>query len=109
MYVEFLLVFMPIFLMFLGMVQMALMYSAKLVLQHSAYTAARSEASHQHGIGAAARQDWFRPGGFGQVLEAAREMLGEQERLSPAAERAIVGETAIRWYNLDTTRLTASG
>jgi hypothetical protein len=43
------------------------------------------------------------------VLEAAREMLDEQERLSPAAERAIVGETAIRWYNLDTTRLTASG
>jgi hypothetical protein len=42
------------------------------------------------------------------VLEAAREMLGEQEGLSPAAERAIVGETAIRWYNLDTTRLTAS-
>ena len=46
---------------------------------------------------------------YARVLEATREVLGELDVLSPAAERAIFGETAIRWYNLDTTRLTASG
>ncbi len=43
-YVEFLLAFIPLFIMFLGMVQMALMYAADLVVQHSATTAARAAA-----------------------------------------------------------------
>lgn len=41
-YVEFLLCFMPIFMMFLAMVQLSLMYVAHLVVQHSAYTATRA-------------------------------------------------------------------
>lgn len=41
-YVEFLIVFMPVFILFLGMTQVALMFSAKLVVQHAASAAARS-------------------------------------------------------------------
>lgn len=41
-YVEFLLAFIPLFIMFLGMVQMALMYAGDLVVQHAATTAARA-------------------------------------------------------------------
>src|SRR5690606_23699561 len=43
-YVEFLLAFIPLFFLFLGMVQMALMYAGDLVVQHSATTAARAAA-----------------------------------------------------------------
>lgn len=43
-YVEFLLAFIPLFIMFLGMVQMALMYAGDLVVQHAATTAARAAA-----------------------------------------------------------------
>src|SRR6185436_6787073 len=41
-YVEFLLAFIPLFIMFLGMVQMALMYAGDLVVRHAATTAARA-------------------------------------------------------------------
>ncbi|MEM9192878.1 MAG: TadE family protein [Myxococcota bacterium] len=41
-YVEFLLAFIPLFFMFLGMMQAALLYSANLVVNHAATTAARS-------------------------------------------------------------------
>ncbi|MBI5512358.1 MAG: pilus assembly protein [Deltaproteobacteria bacterium] len=41
-YVEFLVAFMPFFIMVLGMMQEALLYSAHLVVQHAATTAARS-------------------------------------------------------------------
>lgn len=41
-YVEFLLAFIPLFIMFLGMVQMALMYAGDLVVQHAATRAARA-------------------------------------------------------------------
>lgn len=41
-YVEFLIAFMPFLFMFLGMVQMALMYAADLVVQHAASRAARA-------------------------------------------------------------------
>lgn len=41
-YVEFLLAFLPFFFMFLGMLQIALMYTANLVVHHSATTAARA-------------------------------------------------------------------
>jgi len=41
-YVEFLVAFIPFFVMVLGMMQEALMYSAHLVVQHAAATAARS-------------------------------------------------------------------
>lgn len=41
-YVEFLLAFIPLFIMFLGMVQMALMYAGDLVVQHAASRAARA-------------------------------------------------------------------
>lgn len=41
-YVEFLIVFIPIFMMFLGMIQAAMMYAANLVVTHSANTAARA-------------------------------------------------------------------
>jgi Flp pilus assembly protein TadG len=41
-YVEFLLAFMPLFIFFLGMIQLALVYSAKLVVDHAAYRAVRS-------------------------------------------------------------------
>jgi L-fuconolactonase len=46
---------------------------------------------------------------YARVLDATREVLEELDVLSDAADRAIFGETAIRWYNLDTSRLTASG
>ncbi len=46
---------------------------------------------------------------YARVLGATREVLEELDVLSDAADRAIFGETAIRWYNLDTSRLTASG
>lgn len=41
-YVEFLIAFIPLFIMFLGMVQMCLMYAGDLVVQHAATTAARA-------------------------------------------------------------------
>lgn len=41
-YVEFIIAFIPIFILFLGMVQMGLMYAANLVVTHSATTAARA-------------------------------------------------------------------
>ncbi len=43
-YVEFLLAFIPLFILFLGMVQMALMYAGDLVVQHAATRAARAAA-----------------------------------------------------------------
>jgi hypothetical protein len=43
-YVEFLLAFIPLFVLFLGMVQMSLMFAGDLVVQHSATTAARAAA-----------------------------------------------------------------
>ncbi len=43
-YVEFLLAFIPLFIMFLGMVKMALMYAGDLVVQHAATRAARAAA-----------------------------------------------------------------
>ncbi len=43
-YVEFLLAFMPLFILFLGMVQMALMFAGDLVVQRAASTAARAAA-----------------------------------------------------------------
>jgi len=43
-YVEFLIVFIPIFMMFLGMIQASMMYAANLVVTHSATTAARAAA-----------------------------------------------------------------
>ncbi len=41
-YVEFLIAFIPFFIMVLGIMQLALLYSAHLVVQHAAYAAARS-------------------------------------------------------------------
>ncbi len=41
-YVEFLVVIMPLFLLFLAMVQISMLFTAKLVVNHSAYRAARS-------------------------------------------------------------------
>lgn len=41
-YVEFLLVFVPIFLLFMGLAQLGLLFGARLVVQHSANRAARS-------------------------------------------------------------------
>lgn len=41
-YVEFLIAFIPLFIMFLGMVQMSLMYAGDLVVQHAASRAARA-------------------------------------------------------------------
>ncbi len=41
-YVEFLIAFIPVFLMFLGMIQAALLYAANLVVTHAANTAARA-------------------------------------------------------------------
>ena len=41
-YVEFLIAFLPFFILFLGMVQMALMFAADLVVQHAASRAARA-------------------------------------------------------------------
>ena len=41
-YVEFLIVFIPIFMMFLGMIQASMMYAANLIVTHSATTAARA-------------------------------------------------------------------
>ena len=43
-YVEFLLVFIPVFMIFLGTVQASLMFAANLVVNHSATTAARAAA-----------------------------------------------------------------
>lgn len=41
-YVEFLIAFIPFFVMVLGMMQIALMYSAHLIVQHAAFSAARA-------------------------------------------------------------------
>lgn len=41
-YVEFVIVFIPVFTLFLGSIQMALMYGANLVVRHAATTAARA-------------------------------------------------------------------
>lgn len=41
-YVEFLLVFLPVFLIFLGLVQASLLYTANIVVRHAANTAARA-------------------------------------------------------------------
>jgi len=41
-YVEFLIAFVPLFIMFLGMIQMSLMYAGDLVVQHAASRAARA-------------------------------------------------------------------
>lgn len=41
-YVEFLIVFIPVFMMFLGMIQAAMMYAANLVVTHAANTASRA-------------------------------------------------------------------
>ena len=41
-YVEFIMAFIPLFIMFLGMLQAALLYSANLVVTHAANTAARA-------------------------------------------------------------------
>lgn len=43
-YVEFLIAFMPMFTMFLGMMQIGLLFAGRLVVDHAAYTAARSAA-----------------------------------------------------------------
>lgn len=43
-YVEFLLAFIPLFFLFLGMVQMGLLYAADLVVRHAAVTATRAAA-----------------------------------------------------------------
>jgi hypothetical protein len=43
-YVEFLLVFIPVFTLFLAVLQLGLMYAAKLVTQHAATTASRAAA-----------------------------------------------------------------
>ncbi len=43
-YVEFLLAFIPLFFLFLGMVQMGLVYACDLVVRHAAVTAARAAA-----------------------------------------------------------------
>jgi len=43
-YVEFLMAFIPLFIMFLGMVQMCLMYAGDLVVQHAASRASRAAA-----------------------------------------------------------------
>lgn len=54
-YVEFLVAFIPFFIMVLGMIQEALMYSAHLVVQHSAASAARAaivvfpDCDHRYG------------------------------------------------------------
>lgn len=42
---------------------------------------------------------------YQRVVDTARQVLAELEVLTPEAERAIFGETAIRWYGLDTTPL----
>lgn len=47
-YVEFLFAFMPLFVFFECLVQLAGVYSAKLVVQHSAYTGARAAAVVLH-------------------------------------------------------------
>jgi len=41
-YVEFLIVFFPIFLMFLGIIQLAFIYTGKLIVRHSAFRTARA-------------------------------------------------------------------
>ncbi|MEM6954310.1 MAG: TadE family protein [Myxococcota bacterium] len=41
-YVEFLVVFMPVFMLFLGMTQIGMLFTGKLVVRHASYRAARS-------------------------------------------------------------------
>lgn len=43
-YVEFLLAFVPLFLLFMGVIQVALVFGARLVVQHAAFRAVRSAA-----------------------------------------------------------------
>jgi L-fuconolactonase len=39
---------------------------------------------------------------YDEVVRAARQVLSDLDALTPEAERAIFGDTAIRWYGLDT-------
>jgi L-fuconolactonase len=45
---------------------------------------------------------------YARVLGATQQVLAELDVLSTEAELAIFGETAVRWYNLDTSRLTSN-
>lgn len=80
-YVEFLIAFFPIFILVLGLVQMALMYTAHLVVQHAASTAARAaivvlpdDPARYDGASIGSLADG-RPGGT-NPLEAFLSMLG---------------------------------
>ena len=45
---------------------------------------------------------------YDEVVQAARQVLSDLDVLTPEAERAIFGDTAIRWYGLDVSRVAAS-
>lgn len=68
-YAEFLIAFPPMLLMFLAMLQLALMYSARLAVRHAAYRAARAaivvipDDPDRHGGEAAYRVDYDSAGG----------------------------------------------
>jgi hypothetical protein len=73
-YVEFLLAFIPLFILFLGMTQMSLMYAGDLVVQHAASRAARAAVV---------------------VLDDDPEYYGGQERLSISGPGVASTEDAI--------------
>lgn len=80
-YVEFLLAFIPLFFLFLGMVQMGLLYGASLVVQHSANVAARSamvvlDDNPQYYDGAQRRQLDTEASGMSSFVQRAGGLIG---------------------------------
>jgi len=87
-YVEFLIAFTPVFLCFLGIVQLAFIASAKLVVQHAAITGVRSaivvlEDDHND----------YREDGFGVI-----SYLGSDSRRSSFQEKL---PTVMQWFGAD--------
>ncbi len=80
-YVEFLLAFIPLFFMFLGMLQMGLLYGASLVVQHSANIAARAamvvmDDDPQYYDGAQRRQLETEASGMSSFMNTANNIIG---------------------------------
>jgi hypothetical protein len=80
-YVEFLLAFIPLFFMFLGMLQMGLLYGASLVVQHSSNVAVRAAMVVMDDVpsrydGEERRQVDADASGFGGVVDTLGSALG---------------------------------
>jgi hypothetical protein len=92
-YVEFLISFIPVFLLFLGIVQLAFIASAKLVVQHAAITGARSAA-----VVLEDDHDDYRGEGFGVI-----DYRGSSDRRSSFQAKL---NTVMKWFGADESALS---